>query len=97
MTRLLYWYYNMCLDCLGSIRTRLMCQKPVALCYWYGAWRREAIDNQLSGSGQWTRWHLEWAPPGGSGVAAALEAVRRLAAVLVLLGGRSVTKALEGA
>jgi len=36
MTGLLYWYYNLCLDCLGSIRTCLMCQKPVALRYWYG-------------------------------------------------------------
>jgi len=33
---------------LGSIRTRLICQKSIALRYWYGAWRhgasRQAID-----------------------------------------------------
>jgi len=36
-----------------------MCQKPVALRYWYGACRheasRQAIDSQRSGSGHWTR------------------------------------------
>jgi len=35
-----------------------MCQKPVALRYLYGAWRRDAsrqaIDTQNSGNGHWT-------------------------------------------
>jgi len=57
MIGMLYWCHKLCLDYLGSIRTHLMCLKPVALRYWYDAWWlawRQAIDNQLCGSGPWT-------------------------------------------
>jgi len=44
---------------LGSLGTCLICQKPVALHYWYGAWRlvprRQAMESQNSDSGHCTR------------------------------------------
>jgi len=44
---------------LRSLRTCLICQKPVTQCYWYGAWQcgvaRQAIKSQNSGSDHCTR------------------------------------------
>jgi len=43
----------------GSLEPVQKCQKPVALCYSYGTWRRgtsrQAVRTQNSGNGHWNR------------------------------------------
>jgi len=64
MTGKLYWYYNLCVVWLGSFWTYVKCQKPVAVRYWYGAWRHgascQAVESKISGSG-----HYRCEAPGG--------------------------------
>jgi len=68
---------------LRFLRAYLKCQTPVALRYWYGAWRRgtsrQVIESQNSGSGHCTRLAATLDLPGNVGVAGVLEGAWHLA------------------